>query len=156
MEYQTIHLTENDAHLMCSLMDCFGKEFDEIDTYCGNRPSKDYLASLLSSESFIALAAIKDGVVVGGLVAYELKKFEQKRSEIYIYDLAVSSEHRRKGIATLLIESVRPIAKKLGAWVIFVQADYEDEPAVNLYTKLGRREEVLHFNIPIVKHEESN
>jgi aminoglycoside 3-N-acetyltransferase I len=28
-----------------------------------------------------------------------------------------------------------------------VQADYVDPPAIALYTKLGRREEVLHFDI---------
>jgi aminoglycoside 3-N-acetyltransferase I len=33
--------------------------------------------------------------------------------------------------------------------VIFVQADYVDAPAVALYEKLGRREEVLHFDIEV-------
>jgi aminoglycoside 3-N-acetyltransferase I len=35
--------------------------------------------------------------------------------------------------------------------VIFVQADTgsEDEAAIALYTKLGRREDVLHFDIPV-------
>jgi aminoglycoside 3-N-acetyltransferase I len=28
-----------------------------------------------------------------------------------------------------------------------VQADYGDDPAIALYTKLGRREDVLHFDI---------
>jgi aminoglycoside 3-N-acetyltransferase I len=53
---------------------------------------------------------LKGGVVVCGLAAYELKKFEQERSEIYIYDLAVASEHRREGIATALIEKLKEIA----------------------------------------------
>ena len=43
---------------------------------------------------------MKSGVVVVGIAAYELKKFEQEQSEIYIYDLAVVSEHRLEGIAT--------------------------------------------------------
>jgi aminoglycoside 3-N-acetyltransferase I len=35
--------------------------------------------------------------------------------------------------------------------VIFVQADtaIEDEPAMALYTKLGRREDVVHFDIAV-------
>lgn len=36
-----------------------------------------------------------------------------------------------------------------GAWVIYVQADLVDEPAVALYTKLGVREDVLHFDIAV-------
>jgi hypothetical protein len=31
--------------------------------------------------------------------------------------------------------------------VIFVQADHVDAPAIALYTKLGVREDVLHFDI---------
>ena len=34
-----------------------------------------------------------------------------------------------------------------GAYTIFVQADYGDEPAIALYTALGTREDVLHFDI---------
>jgi aminoglycoside 3-N-acetyltransferase I len=105
-------------------------------------PSEAYLRRLLSRDSSIALAALKSGQVVGGIAAYELKKFEQEPSEIYIYDLAVVREHRRKGIATALIEKLKKIAVRRKAWVIFVQADtgVEDEPAIALYTKLGRRE----------------
>jgi aminoglycoside 3-N-acetyltransferase I len=33
--------------------------------------------------------------------------------------------------------------------VVYVQADYVDPPAIALYTKLGTREEVLHFDIAV-------
>jgi aminoglycoside 3-N-acetyltransferase I len=78
-------------------------------------------------------------------------KFEQQRSEIYIYDLAVSQENRREGIATAMIEKLKEIARSRGAYVIFVQADTnaEDLPARALYSKLGKREDVLHFDIDV-------
>jgi aminoglycoside 3-N-acetyltransferase I len=95
------------------------------------------------------LAALEDGAVIGGLAAYELPKFEQARSEIYIYDLAVASDHRRKGVATALIEALKAIGAARGAYVMFVQADPPDMPAVALYGKLGVREEVLHFDIAV-------
>lgn len=145
------HLTSNDIPLLEALLTTFGEAFNDVDTYSANRPSERYLRQLLGGESFIALAALKNGDVVGGLAAYELRKFEQERSEIYIYDLAVASGHRREGIATALIEKLKEIAAERGAYVIFVQADtgVEDEPAIALYTKLGKREEVLHFDIPV-------
>ena len=87
--------------------------------------------------------------MVGGLAAYVLDKFEQERSEVYIYDLAVAEPHRRSGIATALIEALKPIAAERGAYVIFVQADPVDAPAVALYSKLGQREDVLHFDIAV-------
>jgi aminoglycoside 3-N-acetyltransferase I len=145
------HLTSDYIPLMEALLATFGEAFDDEDTYTGNRPGADYLRQLLGGDSFIALAALKNGNVVGGIAAYELRKFEQERSEIYIYDLAVSSTHRREGIATRLIEELKKVAARRGAYVIFVQADtgVEDGPAIALYTKLGVREDVLHFDIAV-------
>ena len=97
----------------------------------------------------IALVAELGNDVVGGLVAYELPKLERRRSEVYLYDLAVAASHRRRGIATRLIDALRAIAREQGAWVVYVQADHGDEPAIALYTKLGVREDVMHFDLPL-------
>ena len=144
-------ITPDDLELMTALLATFGAAFNDVDTYTRHRPSASYLRRLLGSDAFIALVAVKDDAVVGGLAAYELHKFEQERSEIYIYDLAVTAGHRREGIATALIASLRTLAAARGAYVIFVQADtgVEDEPAIALYTKLGSREDVLHFDIAV-------
>ena len=140
-------LARGDVALLREMLTVFGEAFDDVKTYCDRRPSAGYLERLLGGDSFIALAALKDGRVVGGLAAYELRKFEQERSEIYIYDLAVAAAHRRQGIATGLIFDLKKIAVARGAYVIFVQADLGDAPAIALYTKLGVREDVLHFDI---------
>jgi len=147
--FNICQLSVEDIALMEELLAVFGEAFDEVDTYSSSRPSDTYLKRLLNSDYFIAIAALKDGTVVGGLTAYELQKFEQERSEIYIYDLAVAAAHRREGIATALIQELKKIAVARGAYVIFVQADIGDDPAIKLYTKLGVREDVLHFDIAI-------
>jgi aminoglycoside 3-N-acetyltransferase I len=151
MSLSVRQITPNDVALMEALLATFGDAFDDSDTYTGNRPNAGYLRRLLGNDYFIALAASKNDEIVGGIAAYELIKFEQERSEIYIYDLAVTVTHRREGIATALIEELKKIAAKRGAYVIFVQADMgaEDEPAIALYTKLGKRENVLHFDIAV-------
>lgn len=153
MRFDIQHLTPHDLPLIDAWLTMFGEAFNDRDTYTGNKPSPDYMRTLLGGESFIALAALDNGNVVGGLAAYELKKFEQERSEFYIYDLAVLEAHRRKGIATALIDKLKEIAAVRGAYVIFVQADtgIEDEAAIALYTKLGTREEVLHFDIEVLR-----
>ena len=142
-------LTRDDQALMKALLATFGEAFDEAETYTGNQPCAGYLQQLLGSDYFIALAAVKNGEVVGGIAADELKKFEQKRSEFYIYDLAVSAAHRREGVATALIQELKKLAGARAAYVIFVQADTDDAPAIALYSKLGIREDVLHFDIAI-------
>jgi aminoglycoside 3-N-acetyltransferase I len=146
---EILRVTANDVNLMPALLTMFGEAFGDANTYGDQRPSEAYLRKLLGSDTFIALAAIKGADVVGGLAAYELQKFEQERTEIYIYDLAVAEGHRRKGIATALIRELQGIAAAREAYVIFVQADHGDDPAIALYTKLGVREDVLHFDIPV-------
>lgn len=126
----------------------FGEVFGE-DGYQGPGPSEHHLTKLLADDKFVALAAKIDGALVGALAGYELVKFEAERSEFYIYDLAVREKYRRRGVATALIEALKPIARKRGGWMIFVQADPPDAPAVALYDKLGRREEVFHFDINV-------
>ncbi len=143
------HLTPNDTALFDGLLTMFGEAFEDAPTYGDARPGEAYRRELLGDPNFIALAAVRDGAVIGGLAAYVLRKFERERSETYIYDLAVDAAHRRQGVATALIEALKPIAKARGAYVIFVQADHGDDPAVALYTKLGTREDVMHFDIGV-------
>lgn len=125
----------------------FGEAFDDRATYTQAQPDDAYLKQLLSSGSFIAVAASSEAKVVGGLAAYVLPKFEQARTEVYIYDLAVDAAHRRRGIATAMIEELKRVSRAIGAYVIYVQADHGDDAAISLYTKLGVREDVLHFDI---------
>jgi len=140
-------LRPGSAGALRDMLTMFGRAFAEMETYTARQPGDDYLEGLLASSTFISLAAVADGRVIGGIAAYVLPKFEQVRSEIYIYDLAVDEEHRRQGVATALIAELRQVAAVRGAYVIFVQADREDEAAISLYAKLGVREDVLHFDI---------
>jgi aminoglycoside 3-N-acetyltransferase I len=142
-------LTRTDVPLLRGLNAMFARAFADPASYEAEPPSDAYVAALLAKPHVIALVAIEGGEVAGGLVAYELEKLEQARSEIYLYDLAVAEPFRRRGIATALIERLRSIAAERGAWVVFVQADYGDDPAIALYEKLGAREDVMHFDIAV-------
>jgi aminoglycoside 3-N-acetyltransferase I len=142
-------LRPGDAALFRALLTMFGEVFSDTESYMRAQPDDAYIGKLLAGDAFIALVALHQGTVVGGLAAYELKKFEQERSEIYIYDLAVAAAHRRQGVATALIQKLKELAAARGAYVIFVQADPGDEPAIALYSKLGVREDVLHCDIAV-------
>ena len=142
-------LGPGDAAGLAAVSALFADAFEDADTYLSAPPDEAYRERLLADGKFVALAAIDGGRTVGGLVGYELVKFEQARSEFYIYDLAVAADRRREGIATALIEVFRGVARAASGSVVYVQADYGDEPAVALYTKLGRREDVMHFDIEV-------
>lgn len=151
MNHRVSVLSPDEAGTLRAMLGLFGEAFEDRATYAQAQPDDAYLRGLLSDPSFIAVAARAGegdaARVVGALAAYVLRKFEQARSEIYLYDLAVDAAHRRQGIATALIEALKQVARERGAYVIFVQADRGDDPAIALYTKLGVREDVLHFDI---------
>lgn len=140
-------LAADDVASARAMLALFGREFGDEPTYLQRQPDDRYLQRLLASDTFVAIVALVDQRVVGALAGYVLPKFEQARSEFYIYDLAVDAAHRRRGIATALIERLKRLAVTRGIHVLFVQADLGDDPAIALYTRLGVREDVLHFDI---------
>lgn len=142
-------LGSDDVAGMRALNALYSDAFGEPENYAEQPPPDDWLLARLADPAIVALIAEHGGQVVGGLTGYVLAKLEQARSEIYIYDLAVAESHRRQGIATALIDALQPIARVAGARVIYVQADHGDEPAVALYSKLGEREDVMHFDIAV-------
>ena len=142
-------LGPGDATAVHAMLDLFAEAFDDRATYASARPDAAYLARLLDDPTVVAMVALDGGTVIGGLVAYELRKLEQARSELYLYDLAVAATHRRRGVATALIGALRAVASERGAWVAFVQADHGDDAAIALYAGLGAREDVLHFDIAV-------
>ncbi len=146
MDYTFVQLTPSDVVPLKNLLRVFGEAFEDVETYQGVVPPDDYLHSLLAMPHFIVVVARHGDDVIGGLAAYELKKFERDRREIYIYDLAVATEHRRKGVATAMIGELKRIARERRAYVIFVQADQGDGPAIALYEACGTREDVHHFD----------
>jgi aminoglycoside 3-N-acetyltransferase I len=145
-------LTDADASLLRDLLRVFGEAFDQVGIYQRSVPSDDYLTRLLINRHFIVVVAMNGKEVVGGLAAYELDKFEQDRREIYIYDLAVMKGHRRRGVAKGLIGELKKIASERNVYVIFVQADTEDGPAIALYEGLGTKKTAYHFDIEVPPH----
>lgn len=143
--YEIRRLSAMDTSALEQLNKLFGEVFDEISTYELHKPSTTYLRSFLTDQNNIVLVAEDTNGIVGGLVAYCLTKFEQERKEIYLYDLAVASSYQRHGIGMKLMEAVRGVARDMGAYVVFVQADEGDE-AVKFYEALQPSENLKTRN----------
>jgi hypothetical protein len=89
-------LGAGDVAVMKQMLRMFGEAFGEMSAYQDAVPGDRYLQDLLQSDTFFAVAAMRDDTVIGGLAGYALKKFEQERTEYYIYDLAVAEAFRRR------------------------------------------------------------
>ena len=110
-------------------------------------PSDAYLQSLLDKNGITFLVAEKNGKVVGGLTAHDLPSTYFEANEVYVYDLAVAKNHQRTGIGKKLLEKLAAICKKKGEREFFLQADIDDQPAVDFYRSTGGvAENVIHFS----------
>ena len=99
--------------------------------------SDGYVDRLLGREDFWAIAAFADEAIVGGITAHTLPMTRTESSEIFIYDIAVRSDHQRKGIGRRLVAELRAQAAGMGIRELFVPADDEDVHALDFYRALG-------------------
>jgi aminoglycoside 3-N-acetyltransferase I len=99
--------------------------------------SDAYLDQLLGREDFWALAAFSGDDIVGGVTAHTLPMTRQESSEMFVFDIAVRSDHRKKGIGRLLLETLSKRASESGIRELFLAADDADEHALEFYRRLG-------------------
>ena len=140
-------LQPGDSKLLRAMRALFREAFDSPFTAGEGTPGEKHDETLLKSESFVAIAASKDGVLVGALTAHILPNLMSGTREVFLYDLATSHAHRRQGVATAMIGALQSVKEGLGASTIFVQAHQEDTEAVALYSKYGDAVEVFHFDL---------
>lgn len=140
-------LGPDDVPALRALLAVFGDAFEDPERYTAAPPDEAYLRALLASPGFFAIGAWQGTEVVGGITGYVLPKPERLQRELYLYDLAVAEAHRRRGLATALIGEARALARRLGAEVVFVQADVEDGPALALYERFAPGLEVRQYDI---------
>ena len=140
--FQIKHLTQEHLADFQSLVNLFNMVFEE-ESKIG---SETHLLKLLSNKDFIALAALTENEVVGGLTAYELPMYYSDSSEIFLYDLAVKPEYQRMGIGKGLIQSLKAHCLQQGIKEFFVMAHEEDEHAIEFYRSTGGKgENVINF-----------
>jgi aminoglycoside 3-N-acetyltransferase I len=96
-----------------------------------------YIERLLCRGEFWAVAALADGILVGGIIAHELPMTRSESSELFIYDIAVKPEYQRRGIGRRLFLALCEEASKAGIRDVFVSADDDDVHALDFYRNLG-------------------
>jgi aminoglycoside 3-N-acetyltransferase I len=65
-QFTTRQLSAPDVALVGDMLTMFGEAFGDSSAYGSARPDRNYLAQLLRRDHFIAIAAPKNGSVVGG------------------------------------------------------------------------------------------
>lgn len=142
-EVQILKLHQNDLKHFIQLVELFNEVFEEYHAIA----SEKQLKKLLTKTDFLAVVAVQNDQVVGGLTAYEMERYYSDSSELYLYDIAVKTQFHNQGIGKALMNYLKEYAIKNNIETIFVEAHSEDKPAVKFYESvIGQSEKVDHFN----------
>ncbi len=98
--------------------------------------STEYLSALLSRSANLLLVAEHQGSVIGFLFAHFIDRLRLATPQLFIYELEVAAEHRRKGVALALMSSALKAAAARGIDA-FVFTNHSNAAAIALYRKLG-------------------
>jgi aminoglycoside 3-N-acetyltransferase I len=96
-------------------------------------------SELLADERTIFLAAFEDGQdePIGFVLAYELLRRHGEPSRLFVYEVGVAPEARRRGVATALLRDLARISRARGIRRGFVLTNEANEAAMELYRSLG-------------------
>lgn len=110
----------------------------------------DSLAAFLASTNHHMVLAIADGQVVG-MASAVVYLHPDKPPQLWINEVGVGREYRRRGIGTRLTEHLLELAWDLGCAEAWLATEEENAPARALYSSLvARRASATERDKPVV------
>jgi GNAT superfamily N-acetyltransferase len=106
-----------------------------------NSPAE--LATPTAMQLFLAnplnylLVAVEGERALGYLFAYELQRPDREQSMMFLYDITVLDEYRKKGVGTALVERLKALCSNKHIMKMFVPTSRSNIPAISLYQKTG-------------------
>jgi aminoglycoside 6'-N-acetyltransferase I len=96
------------------------------------------LAAYLAEPGHHMIVAIHEGVIVGQTAAV-VHRHPDKPTELYIDEVGVAPEYRRRGIARRMLEAMLDHGKALGCEEAWVGTEPDNLPARGLYEQRRRQ-----------------
>jgi ribosomal protein S18 acetylase RimI-like enzyme len=107
-------------------------------------PERPWIASFLSQPSHHLLIAYRDNRAVGFITGVETTH-PDKGTEMFIYELGVDPEERRRGVAKSLLAELTAIARQRGCYGMWVLTDTDNVAAVAAYRSAGGKPDGEHL-----------
>lgn len=109
-----------------------------------DQPFPGAVQRFLSEESHHILIAYEGDAPVGFVTGVEMTH-PDKGTEMFLYELGVAEEHRRRGIGTALVQSLATLAESRGCYGMWVLTDDDNAAALSAYSHAGGvRDNQLH------------
>lgn len=103
------------------------------------------LNQALKNPNYELLVAELEGEIVGFIDQWIIHDFTHGAKLGYIHSLYVSSKHRRKGIASKLLQETMKNARDRKVSEIHITTRFDNKPAISLYRKHGLVREHLEL-----------
>lgn len=110
-----------------------------------DRKRIDVLKQALRNPNYDLLVAELEGALVGFIDQWVIHDFTHGAKLSYIHSLYVSSGHRRKGVASKLLQEAIKNARNMEVSEIHITTRFDNKAAINLYRKHGLVKEHLQL-----------
>jgi ribosomal protein S18 acetylase RimI-like enzyme len=122
-----VHAGPDDADLVLRAADLFD-----------HPPVPEHTATFLAAPGHHLLVAL-DGHEPVGFVSGVETIHPDKGTEMFVYELGIHEDHRRRGVATALLDELRRIAADRGCNGLWVATEPDNAPAIATYLRAGYR-----------------
>ena len=129
-------LTIDDHDTLCALWEGAGLPYRP-----NGRDTREHIASQINGGCSIYLAAEEDGRIVGAI----LGTHDGRKG--WLNRLAVSPDHRGRGIATMLVRAVEETCIELGIEIFACQIEDWNTTSMSIFDHLGytRHADIIYF-----------
>lgn len=94
---------------------------------------QDRILGFLSNEHNFFIAAIERNRIVGHVIAYKLQRYDGHNSMMYVHDIDVAEDFRRKGIGRTLLKEMKRICAKESISKMFLVTNASNQAAMAYY-----------------------
>jgi [ribosomal protein S18]-alanine N-acetyltransferase len=109
---------------------------EEAEALFDNAIDRRAAERFVAEEGHHLLLAYVGGTPVGMITGVETTH-PDKGTEMFVYELSVDPGHRRRGIATQLVEELADVARKRGCYAMWVLTDRDTTAALATYRRAG-------------------
>src|SRR5262245_41726820 len=93
-------------------------------------PHPDAVRAFLADPLSILIVAYLDGEPAGFIRAHELRQFDSRRPQMFLYEIGTEPRFQRRGVARALIAELETLSRASDAEEIFVVTNEENGPAM--------------------------
>lgn len=104
-------------------------------------PTTEWTTEFLEKNDHHLLLAYSENDVPIGMVSGVETTHPDKGTEMFLYELSVAAESRRRGVGSALVRALGALATERGCYGMWVGVDLDNDAALATYRRAGSQDE---------------